>query len=650
MNKIFEILSVENIKRIKFRDDITGLRAIAVLAVVFYHAEYEFLKGGWLGVDIFFVISGYLISNIIISELNEGTFTFKRFYTRRVKRIIPALFTMLLLTIPFSYFLLNPKNLYEYSQSLLGSIFFYANYFFDSLEPYNAAPAKLMPLLHTWSLAIEEQFYILFPLLTIILYRYFKKYFGFIILIILSSSFLLNATTVSFSKFYRLEYRMWELLLGVLVMIIQQNLQIKHLEKIGIVLMSAPLFYFDDSWVNDIEPKFVALMGVAFIILSNKKDQILFKVLDNKSLKFIGLSSYSIYLFHQPIFVFSRYTEFYKYKVQLLIFCLIVGWISYKFIELRFLNKVTKIFKFILVITPILIIFCVISFNTRGDIYRDLAFYYEKNGYIISDEEITMLIDDGNYKCVYESRSCVIVVDDDYQDIVLVGDSSVSALGRGFAYKILNEEIEYNYIENTFPGCPFLVDIYVTNWCDYSTQEKRINELKNIKNSYVIMYANYQDYFQETGFKISEKIQRDWGEPGFGQYRKNGGEDKLITIEEFELSLVKTVEFFTNNNNQVLLFYPNPIPITDPKVYYQQNGTYITYSYSVWEDYTKPVFNVIDNIFLNNLTKINLNSEFCSQDCVFGDGEELKFQDAVHVGIRYSIYLSTLIIENYIDS
>ena len=130
MSFVLKIINISNIKRIPFRQDVNGLRAIAVLAVIFYHADSELFKGGWLGVDIFFVISGYLISNIIISELNEGTFTFKNFYLRRIRRILPALFSTLLFTVPFSYFLLGPKAMQEYIDSLISSVFFYANYYF----------------------------------------------------------------------------------------------------------------------------------------------------------------------------------------------------------------------------------------------------------------------------------------------------------------------------------------------------------------------------------------------------------------------------------------------------------------------------------------------------------------------------------------
>ena len=181
MSLVYKFTDISNIKRISFRQDINGLRAIAVLAVVFYHADLKLFKGGWLGVDIFFVISGYLISNIIVSELNESKFSFRRFYIRRVKRILPALFFTIIMSIPFAFWLLTPKAMNEYLNSLLASLFFYANYYFMNLEFYIAESTKVMPFLHTWSLAIEEQYYILFPIFAYLIFKYFKKYFAILI-------------------------------------------------------------------------------------------------------------------------------------------------------------------------------------------------------------------------------------------------------------------------------------------------------------------------------------------------------------------------------------------------------------------------------------------------------------------------------------
>ena len=144
MQKFLHLFDISSIKRISFREDINGLRAIAVLAVVFYHSEFQFFKGGWLGVDIFF-ISGYLISNIIVSDLNNNNFSFKDFYLKRVKRILPAFFSTLLLSFPLAYRLLTPKAMLEYAQSLIASLVFYSNYYFQNLDFYIAEPAKYMP-------------------------------------------------------------------------------------------------------------------------------------------------------------------------------------------------------------------------------------------------------------------------------------------------------------------------------------------------------------------------------------------------------------------------------------------------------------------------------------------------------------------------
>ena len=519
MNFLFNIIDISKIKRISFRHDINGLRAIAVLSVVFYHADISIFKGGWLGVDIFFVISGYLISNIIISELNEKIFSFKNFYIRRIKRILPGLLSTLLLTIPFAYFFLPPKAMEEYIRSLIASIFFYANIHFKGLDFYIAESTKVMPLLHTWSLAIEEQYYLLFPLISFFIFKYFKKYFTFFIASIAFISIYLNTSTNELEKFYGLEFRIWELLLGVLVMILSSNIQIKHLEKLGFPLMLIPIFYFDDSWINDIEPKLISLIGLALIIFSNTSYSVLTKFLSIKLFSVIGLSSYSIYLLHQPLFAFVRiyiennknisfYADSFNLNSPFLIFLIVIllflGNLHYKYIEIK-ISKSNKLFLFISSSLFALLLFSFVG-NTNN-------FYSDRfgNERLVSEairyqnlENFDLKI--GDLTCHVLSRDievrklCTNTPNNSSKEIIVLGDSHSRTFLKPFNEKFINHSITYA----TGSSCIFLVNKLNTS-CVRSDQEKIINKLKSTENSIIIYFADLQDKInnEEDNFKIN---------------------------------------------------------------------------------------------------------------------------------------------------
>src|SRR6056300_504120 len=210
--------------KLTYRPEIDGLRAIAVGAVILYHAQITVLdekifKGGFIGVDIFFVISGYLITSIILKELvTTGSFSFKNFYERRVRRILPALLFVMLVSLPFAWMYLLPGSFIDFSKSILYSLGFSSNfYFWFSGEVYSAESSLLKPFLHTWSLSVEEQFYILFPIVLLFTFKYFKNYLihililGFIISLGLADWGSRNYPSFNF---YVLPTRGWELLAG----------------------------------------------------------------------------------------------------------------------------------------------------------------------------------------------------------------------------------------------------------------------------------------------------------------------------------------------------------------------------------------------------------------------------------------------------
>ena len=203
---------IDNIKSLEFRKDINLLRALSVLAVVVYHIDKNLLPGGWLGVDIFFFISGYLISNKIIVDLNNDKFKFKNFYIKRIKRIIPPVFSTIIFSLPFAFVLLPPKELFLYLSSIQSTVLFYSNIFFQNLDFYNSPSSKFFPMLHMWSLSIEEQFYIIFPLLVFIIFRYKRDITLQILTIFAIFSLILNFIDYGNTIFYQLQFRMWEFL------------------------------------------------------------------------------------------------------------------------------------------------------------------------------------------------------------------------------------------------------------------------------------------------------------------------------------------------------------------------------------------------------------------------------------------------------
>ncbi len=366
---------------IKYRAEIDGLRALAVIPVIFFHAGFSFFSGGFVGVDVFFVISGYLITTIIIKELNNDTFSIKRFYERRARRILPALIFVILISSIISFIFLTRSELASYFKSVIATLLFISNLYFYKTTPYFRSESDLEPLLHTWSLSIEEQFYIIFPVTLLLFHKFFKRYifliliFGFVTSLFMCQFLALK--TGGTLNFYFTFSRAWELALGAICahILINKNLSYSTLIKnllstIGIILIIFSIFYFSRQTVFPSFYTLVPTIGTSLIILFADRDTFINKILSIKFLVSIGLISYSLYLWHQPLLAFGRifFDDLSTFKKLILIFLsVLMSIFSYFLIEKIFRDKNKINFKFFfktIAITSIfLVLFSYISYN-----------------------------------------------------------------------------------------------------------------------------------------------------------------------------------------------------------------------------------------------------------------------------------------------
>ncbi|WP_417536680.1 acyltransferase family protein [Methylophaga sp.] len=331
----------------KYRPEIDGLRAIAVVPVVLFHAGFSLFPGGFVGVDIFFVISGYLISSIIYKEMDEGVFSAGKFYERRAKRLLPALFVVLFACIPFAYLWQLPNEFSAFSKSIISVVTFTSNILFWLESGYFSEAAELKPLLHTWSLAIEEQFYIVFPLVLFILHRFCRAWLAMIIGASVIASFSLawySSTVFPDANFYLLPTRAWELGAGILISFGMRRNVWGWSEKsrefaslIGLGMIFAALIFFDEDMPLPGGGTLLPVLGTALVILTSDKNTLVGRLLSLRLLVRVGLISYSAYLWHQPIFAFARIRLYenvpdWVYGI-LIVTTFTLAWISWRFVE-----------------------------------------------------------------------------------------------------------------------------------------------------------------------------------------------------------------------------------------------------------------------------------------------------------------------------
>jgi peptidoglycan/LPS O-acetylase OafA/YrhL len=492
--------------KLNYRPEIDGLRAIAVCSVIIYHAKITvfnheiFLKGGYLGVDIFFVISGYLISLILFNNIGKKNFSLLKFYQRRVRRIIPALLLVITLSFPLAlYIILIPNELVDYAKAIISSILLFSNFnFFFHGQEYGANNSLLIPFLHTWSLSVEEQFYIIFPVLIIFIFKYQKVYLPHVLVFIFFVSlFVSEFGSKSFSSFnfYMLISRMWELTFGSLIAYYEYvknskkniyNPLFRIMPAIGIFLIFISIYNFDGDTRHPSIITLFPVFGAGLIIFFANKDDFVTKILSSKFFVSIGIISYSLYLWHYPIFAFARITGLVSdsliNKIFLGLFIILLSVASYYFVELPARNKEIKFKKIIK------IIFMTISIN----IFVSLFIIY-KEGFIEKYNNIYLKNNIFNNELREQSWKYVDMSDNQkFKEknkikILLVGDSfSKDLFNLFYLNKDLFNEYEFVRYGNKSNKDAFLFDK------NYSmAQNIKFEENELFRNSDYILISNY---------------------------------------------------------------------------------------------------------------------------------------------------------------
>ena len=595
-----------------YRPEIDGLRALAVLGVIFYHSEY--LPGGFLGVDIFFVISGYLITSIIYKEYSKTKkFSFINFYQKRIRRLIPALLFVVFFTTIIAYSLLLPGYYKEYIDSAIYSFFFSSNiYFHYSGQAYGANILSIKPLLHTWSLGIEEQFYLIYPIFFILVARkYFKKISFFLIFIFIISIFfsLFIGKYHNSFNFYMLPSRAWELLSGGILAI--YNLKVKKktftnsiyqkvFSRIGLILIFFSFFNFKDAGELPLYYSIFPVIGCCLIIHFNQKNDLIIKFLSNKILVGIGLISYSLYLWHHPILSFDKILNFSDgnifIKLGLILVSIILAIFTYLFIEKPFRNKnfysTKKLVLTLLIIIPLFLVIFLMSQNRQKEKFPNIAHDLYKKTWFKNKQFQKPCFQRKKYFCSFNNKG--------KDAIFLMGNSVMASI---------QEELKNNLTKRNIKFIP-MTRSAGNDLENFKYRKEKI--LKN-KNSTIIFYFGYSSNHEKLNIFIDK------------------------------------IKFFLKNNYKIILLYPIPefkdniSEVIERKILLKNldfNSNYINISYEEYINKTELIFRDLDKISHKNLFKVYPHLKFCDTElqnkCIAHNKKNIFFIDQVHLSQKGS--------------
>ena len=560
-----------------YRSEIDGLRALAVVPVILFHAGISGFSGGFVGVDIFFVISGYLITSIIISELDDNKFKLINFYERRARRILPPLFFVMTVCLPFAWLWLAPGDLKSFGQSLTAVSLFSSNILFWQESGYFDASAEFKPLLHTWSLAVEEQFYIVFPLFLLLLRKVRLRF----VVLSLALVFLFSLSIAHWgaynkpsAAFYLLPTRGWELLLGSFIGIYlrktphpKSKILCETLSLIGFGMITYSIIFFDENIPFPSLFALIPTVGTGLLIVSTTSGTTVFKILSWPPLVQVGLISYGAYLWHQPILAFARHRILEdltgNFAFALCIASLLLAYVSWRWIEKPFRDhKVTSrktIFTFSVV--------GLLSFGVIGIMLDHNEGFSSRADY--PPEFADSLVRPAKEGCfdpvLYDQISdsgCLLGTEKDQIDFVLFGDSHSLSL-KTIVDELANASgVSVFYIGAS--GCVPFLNIYpegsgqLKNYC--FDLNKRVSEFaKDNEIRGIILSAKWSYYTH--GYYDGSRVQMI-SEFEEGPYSLQGSR------QSFKNGLSHTINFYSNIGIPIFIISQPPHQKYHPRLVY----------------------------------------------------------------------------------
>ncbi|TXH67818.1 MAG: acyltransferase [Thiothrix sp.] len=658
-----------------YRPDIDGLRAIAVLAVVVFHAFPNWLKGGFIGVDIFFIISGYLISMILFESLEKGTFEFYNFYSRRIRRIFPALILVLLFCFLFGWFALLADEFKQLGLHIAAGAGFFSNFLLWTEVNYFDNAADTKPLVHLWSLGIEEQFYIIWPLFVWIAWR---KKFNFLLITVLFIiiSFLLNVKISQqepIAAFYLPQTRFWELLCGGLLawfmLYIKKNYShIRRIEckvfgskrerlislLVNIVAFSGLSFLvygflninkeliFPGTWV------LVPILGSILIIASGSRAWPNRVILSNRIFVWFGLISFPLYLWHWPLLSFARIIESevpnYGVRIALVLFSIFLAWLTYKFIEFPIRSgkykKSTFTMSFLMALAGFLGFS--IYYHDGYEFRKSIIVYANNKNELLRtpavDSECLKYIDNEKPLIPY----CRFMNANSKETVAVIGDSHAHVAYPGMAFFLKKKKINTLLLANS--GCPpFLGSPTGNNAKEKKDCTERVEQLINLVNKNkdirkVFIFTRGAIY--TTGFEPVN-------------VNKKASIENIVSITEFYNSAQKSINALSQNGKLVFyvtenpeLNYPAEACLARPLKRLVKN---CSVDKSLVLDRQSSYLKAFNN--LKNVTMINSLDAFCPESAciVFDDNGALLYADDDHLSVAGSFFQVDHLLKKFLE-